>query len=210
MSSIVIALALALTVALAIIIGARLKRGSWELVIAAMLVAVGGVIWQGSGGQPGAPRAASEGDARFDEQMVKRRQALGARFGPEGSYLTMADGFSRRGKTAQAVDTINAGLKQYPQSVTLWVALGNALVAHSDGQLTPAADYAFERAGALEPQAPVLLYFRGLALAQSGQFEGAKAQWQALLPLLKPDAELHGELTENIALLDRLMAGQGG
>ena len=59
-------------------------------------------------------------------------------------------------------------------SPALWVGLGNALVAHGEGLVSPAAAFAYRRAAQIAPEDPQAPYFYGLALAKSGQIARAK------------------------------------
>ena len=86
--------------------------------------------------------------------------------------------------------------------------LGNALVAHANGQLSPAAEYAFRRAIRLDPEGPAPRYFFGLALAQSGQFKQAKDLWTQLLASAPEGSAWKTDLENNLAMLDRAIAGE--
>src|SRR3546814_2694554 len=87
----------------------------------------------------------------------------------------MSDGFARTGKTELAAKTLEKGLEKYPDNVDLWVGLGNALVAHGGGMMSPAAALAFDEAAKRDPAHPAPPFFAGLAMAQSGDLKGAEA-----------------------------------
>ncbi|MCB2064170.1 MAG: tetratricopeptide repeat protein, partial [Novosphingobium sp.] len=95
-----------------------------------------------------------------------------------------------------------------PKNAQAWLALGNALVAHADGLLTPAALHAYSNAERAAPESPGPPYFLGLALAQSGRFAEARELWADLLERTPDDAPWREMLTERLARLDLLIAMQ--
>lgn len=188
---------------------ARPQGGTGEMILAALLIGVAGYAWQGSPGLAGAPRAAVKAQGKVDEEMVNLRQSLGDKFSDASKYLVMSDGLARAGMTEDAANILSgSGLKQYPQDANLWLGLGNALVAHANGQLSPAAEYAFRRAIRLDPEGPAPRYFFGLALAQSGQFKQAKDLWTQLLASAPEGSAWKTDLENNLAMLDRAIAGE--
>lgn len=184
----------------------RVPRMSWELIGAALLLGLAGYAWQGSPGQPGTPVAARPDTAEFDPALIEQRRAIMGRFGTEAVWIDTADAYGRYGSTRAAVSVMLGGVRQYPKSADLWVGLGNALVNHADGMITPAAQYAFERAAALSPQHPGPPFFMGLAMAQSGQLEGAEALWSALLARTPPEAPWRADLERRLTMLRQVLA----
>ena len=80
-----------------------------------------------------------------------------------------------------ATAAIRAGLAKSPNSADLWVGLGNALLVHGDGQMSPASQFAFEKAASLSPNHPGPPFFLGLGLAQAGKLDEAGEVWRGLL-----------------------------
>ena len=74
--------------------------------------------------------------------------------------------------------------------------------------MTPAAEYAFDRAQALAPNNPAPLFFRGMALAQGGQFVEAEAAWRQTLAMLPANASWRSLVEERLELVQQLRAMQ--
>lgn len=211
MTGLFIAGGLALLAAIGLALATRVGRVGWEPIAAALLVGIAGYAWQGRPALAGHP--VSPTDARvvkFDEGMAERRRAMGERVSPAGRWLVMSDGLARAGKTEDAANILVAAVRNEPKDANLWVGLGNALVLHGEGVLSPSAEYAFQQALRLDPAAPSPRFFYGLALAQSGKLEPARDMWARLAASLPEGTPFRGELERNIASIDALLARQGG
>jgi len=101
--------------------------------------------------------------------------------------MTISEGFASRGQTKDAVGVMNSAVRARPTDYAMWVGLGNALADHA-GTLTPAAQFAFERAAQLAPGHPAPPFFLGLAEARSGQPAKALERWRAILARAPADA----------------------
>ncbi len=210
MTGILIAMGLALLTGVAIKFGARLPVRDMAAPAAALLLGLAGYAWQGSPALPGHEVAASDNAGKFDERLAEKRRSIGERLGPASKWLIMSDGIARQGNSEDAANILTSGLKDMPEDADLWVGLGNALLSHGGGRLSPGADYAYRQALRYDPDGISPPYFYGLALAQSGQFDSAKEIWAELAGRLPEDAELRAELVRNIAMLNRLAAAQSG
>lgn len=206
MTGIYIAIALALLSAAAIMLLGRVSFAAMLAPAAALMVGLAGYAWQGHPGLSGHPVSATKTGSDFNEEMAQKRRELGARFGDSAKWLTVSDGLARAGNTKDAANVLVSALRSDPDNAELWVGLGNALLAHGDGMLSPAAQDAYQRALTLDPDGVSANYFYGLALAQSGQFDAGKSIWTHLISLLPQKAELRGELARNVALIDALIA----
>lgn len=193
--------------ALLIAVG-RIPRMSWELTAAAVLLGLAGYAWQGGPGLPGRPKMASASTDRgkFDEQLAERRRGMAERYGKAGQWLMLSDGLGRQGKTKEAANVLLAGLKQTPDDPNLWLGLGNALIAHAGGVVSPSADFAYRRAMTLDPDAPAPPYFYGLALVRAGQLQAAKELWAPLAARAPEGSEIKAELELSIARIDAMLA----
>ncbi|MEO7246974.1 MAG: tetratricopeptide repeat protein [Novosphingobium sp.] len=189
----------------------RLPRKGWEAAGAALVLGIAGYFLQGSPRQPGAPREPAEkvtsGDAAA---AIAERQKLNGAGPAANSALVTADAFARHGQFADAAEMLRGTVHKDPGNGQAWLALANALVQHSEGNLSPAALYAFNRAGALDPANPGPPFFLGLALAQSGRLADGRAIWAALLARSPADAPWRNDLSARMAELDAFIARQNG
>lgn len=207
MMGLLIACGVALMTGLLIWRFGRLHRGTIELVGAALLIGIAGYAWQGRPGEPGQPvKAVTEG-VEIDPALVAQRKALTGQFGTEAQWLDYADTLERLGQTRLAVVAMQSGLRENPKSANLWVGLGNALVVHGGGMMSPSAEFAFQRAADLAPEHPGPPFFFGLALAQSGRFDDADRIWTALLARTPPDAPWRADLVSRLNELKQQKAG---
>ncbi|BEV01356.1 tetratricopeptide repeat protein [Novosphingobium olei] len=187
----------------------RIPRAGWEIAGAALLFGVAGYALQGHPGYAGAPKQAVETDKTADSALLKQRQEMGDAFGKGATWLTLADALSRQGQFRAAADVLKTAVEKNPEDADLWVAYGNALVGHSDGLITPAAQFAFQKAAQIAPDHPGPPFFMGLALAQSGKLADARAIWAELLRRSPADAPYRADLESRLARLDQMLAASG-
>ncbi|WP_240504583.1 tetratricopeptide repeat protein [Tsuneonella mangrovi] len=183
----------------------RLPRGGWTLFAAALVFGLAGYAHQGSPGLAGSPRPATTNETKTGTAMVEGRREL---FGPvpPSSYVTMADGFARRGQFADAAGILRAGVDKDPNDVEAWLALANALVEQAEGKVTPAALYAYKRAQTLAPDNPGPGFFLGVALIRTGQLDKARGLWAEMLKNAPADAPWRPMLADRVEALDMLIA----
>ncbi|WP_066555234.1 tetratricopeptide repeat protein [Croceicoccus bisphenolivorans] len=189
----------------------KLPRGGREFAGAALLLGLSGYALQGSPSEPGSPTAPRENAESGQAALIEARRAMGDEFGEGRNYLITADAFARAGQFGAAATLLRGATRKTPNDPDVWLALGNALVGHADGIITPAALYAFQKAADIAPDHPGPPFFTGLALAQSGQFEDARAIWQKLLDRPgEEDAPWRADLAARLARLDAIIAQQQG
>ena len=185
---------------------AGLDRNGLQFLASALLLAMAGYAWQGSPGLAGSPKRVSAVESVPDSLFTRMRHDLFGRFDAADSWLIRAESYQRTGDAAGGAMMIRQGLKQNPRSVALWVGYGNALVLHSDGMMTPAAQLAFQRAAEVAPNHPGPKFFYGLALAQGGRFDEAERVWRELLATAPPSANWRGAIERQLEALQQARA----
>jgi cytochrome c-type biogenesis protein CcmH len=178
--------------------GLGVRGGLLTASAAALFLGASGYALQGRPGVPGAPAVAGEGHDIVP--LTDARHAFYGHFTPAESWLRISEALARDGKSEDAVGVLQNAVKRYPGDPQLWVGLGNALVDHARG-LTPPAELAFQRAAQMAPGHPGALFFYGLALARSGDRQGAVAQWQRILMTAPKDAEWRPLVEQSVAAL---------
>ncbi|VWX56562.1 tetratricopeptide repeat protein [Sphingorhabdus sp. 109] len=199
----IILLLLVLLCAGALIILGKLSRQTFEITAAALLLGVAGYAWQGHPGMAGVSVEPTEKPISFDGDSIEARNEMGERFGTARDWLVFSDSLNRAGKHGAAANYLRNGVKEHPEDPDLWVGLGNALVVHADGVITPAAQFAFQKAADLSPEHPGPPFFLGLAYAQSGKIDQARAIWKELLERSSEDAPWRADLESRLAAMER-------
>jgi cytochrome c-type biogenesis protein CcmH len=184
----------------------KLPRSVWMLFSAALLFGLAGYALQGSPGLPDAPASPPGKDAvETGELMVKARRE----FYPEGQlpsrFVVTADAFARRGQFELAANFLRNAVTENPNDGEAWLALGNALVEHAEGNLTAAALYAYSRSEQVSPGSPGPTYFVGLAFWRSGDPGRTRALWADLLAKAPPDAPWRPIIADRLARLEAMM-----
>lgn len=182
----------------------KLPRSAYELTGAALLLGIAGYAWQGHPGMAGVSVEPTEKPNSFDEDTIASRNEMGERFGTAREWLVFSDSLNRDGKHGSAANYLRNGVKEHPEDPDLWVGLGNALVVHADGVITPAAQYAFQQAADISPEHPGPPFFLGMAYAQSGKLDQARAVWTELLERSAEDAPWRADLESRLASLNRM------
>ncbi len=156
---------------------AKPSKAATQFTAAFLMLGLAGYAWQGRPDVAAAPLSARTKPVSTDGSV---RRFVSSRFGVAGETLGYSDAWLKAGRPDLAVRTIKIGLMKAPNSPDLWLALGGALSAASDGVITPAAQYAFARARNFAPQHPGVLFFDGLYAAQTDDVAGAAKAWMAL------------------------------
>jgi cytochrome c-type biogenesis protein CcmH/NrfG len=165
-----------------------------------------GYAWQG---RPSLPAKVAPPPAREqlpESEFAASREGMLGRFDSAAQWLTLAESYQRGGDTRSGVGIIRSGLRKSPRDADLWVGLGNALVIHADGMMTPSAELAFRRASEIAPDHPGPKFFYGLALAQGGKFDEAEAIWRGILETAPPDASWRPMVEERLAMIGQARA----
>ena len=200
----IIIFVLVLICAAALIWLGKLSRTTYEITAAALLLGVAGYAWQGNPGMAGVSVEPKEAPNSFDDTTIDARNELGERFGTAQEWLVFSDSLNRSGKHGAAANYLRNGVKEHPEDPDLWVGLGNALVVHANGVITPAAQFAFQKAADLSPEHPGPPFFLGLAYAQSGKIDQARAIWTELLARSSEDAPWREDLESRLATMEQI------
>jgi cytochrome c-type biogenesis protein CcmH len=167
---------------------------------AALLLGASGYALQGRPSLPGTAAQAREQRDVFP--LTDARHAFFGHFTAAESWLRMSEALARDGKTEDAVGILQNAARRYPGDPQLWIGLGNALVDHGRG-LTPPAEFAYRRAAELVPGHPAAPFFYGLALARTGDRQGAVAIWRRILASAPRDAEWRPLVEQGVAALSQ-------
>jgi cytochrome c-type biogenesis protein CcmH len=178
----------------------RVRGGLLTATAAALLIGASGYAFQGRPGLPGVPAQGREGRDVFP--LTDARHAFFGHFSPAESWLRISEALARNGRSEDSVGILQNAVRRYPGDAQLWIGLGNALADHAHG-LTPAAELAYRRAAEVAPGYPAPRFFYGLALARSGDREGALAQWREILATAPPDASWRPLVEQGVAALSR-------
>lgn len=180
----------------------RLPRRAWTTLAAALALGLAGYAYQGHPDWPGAPASPRKTDAQLGSALIESRKAMiGEAVRSRNPKVLTADAFARNGDYATAAELLNGAVRDNPRDAEAWLALGNALVEHAGGALTPPALLAYRRAQEADPKGAGPGYFLGLGLIRSGRMEEASQVWRATLASAAPAAAGRAQLQ---LLLDRL------
>jgi cytochrome c-type biogenesis protein CcmH len=165
----------------------------WLILLLLLAASLGALWWSGVRGGllTAAAAALLLGGAGY---------AFFGNFTPAESWLRISEALARSGNTEDAVGILQNAVQRYPGDAQLWTGLGNALVDHAHG-LTPPAEYAYRRAAELSPGYPAPTFFYGLALARSGDQQGAVELWKQLLTTAPPGASWRPLVEQGVAAL---------
>ena len=194
-----LALAVLLGVTALLLFALGTRGALLKLAAAALMAGSAGYALQGRPGLSSSLHNAESEAAALP--LTRLRHAFFGSFTPSGRWFIVADAYAQRGQTDQAVSIMRAAVREHPKDVELWVGLGNALVDHA-GVLTAASQLAYARAMTLAPEHPAAPFFLGLALARSGDREGAARVWRELLAKSPADAGWRPLVEDVLAALE--------
>lgn len=182
-------------------------RSGWAILATALVLGLAGYASQASPDTPAAPAAGgTQGEAPAWSVVDDRKLMVGQAERSNSDKLLVADAFARRGRYADAAVILRGAVADDPRDGEAWLALGNALVEHADGALTPPALLAYRRAIAADPGGTGPGYFLGFALIRQGRFAEAREVWASTLAGARDDAAGRTELQQRLGRLDELIA----
>lgn len=193
--------------ALAILAFVKGRQQLWQPVMATVVLAMAGYAWQGRPALPSAPAQPIAAEQGAAEALLKMRGDMDQNYGVAKMWLVTADGFARDGSYGAAAGYIQAGLREHPDNADLWSALGLVMMLASDGELTPPAKLAFDKARKLAPNLPAPDYFEGLAALFERKPDQTIAKWKLLLERVTPKAKWRPAVESQLAGLESLLNG---
>jgi len=202
-----LALAILSSASLALLVwNVRASKALWQVAAAAILLGMTGYALQGRPDlppSPAKPLAASEVAA---VQLVELRAEMDQSFGRAKRWLVTADSFAKQGEYKLSASYIQSGLRSEPQNPDLWSALGLQLMLASEGQMSPPAQLAFDKARAIRPNYPAPYYFAGLARLFAGDLDGAILLWEKTVALATPQAKWKARIESQLQSAKLLQA----
>ncbi|WP_133303923.1 cytochrome C biosynthesis protein [Aurantiacibacter aquimixticola] len=198
--------AIALALAAFALAAWRLDKRMWTSMAMVLALGLAGYAWQASPNIPAAPKSAQRDVSAGDlDVAAQRREFIGEPLQSRADLMFPADAMARRGRSAEAAALLTGITKQNPWDFEAWVALGNALVDHADGAITPPALYAYRQAAAIAPGNPAPAYFIGASMIRQGRFREAQAVWAEALRNAPEDAVGRDGLEFRLRRLDALL-----
>ena len=184
----------------------RASKGLWQIGAAAVLLGMTGYALQGRPSAPSSPAKPLEGSEVAATQLVDIRADMDQSFGSAKRWLVTADSFAKQGDYTLSASYIQAGLRKDPNNPDLWSALGLQLMLASEGQMSPPAQLAFDKARAIRPSYPAPYYFAGLARLFAGDLDGAILLWEKTMSLATPQAKWKARIESQLQAAKALQA----
>jgi cytochrome c-type biogenesis protein CcmH len=197
--------------------GAAAPRASsrWALAALLVLLLAGSLYWQlGRPDLPAAPFAGRADEPRLaerdagepgmpsvEELTPQLEQRVAERPDDLQAWQRLGRAYELSGRYEEAVGARRRALALADGDAQAHAALGEALVMANGGTVTPAAAVEFARALALDGADPRARFYRGLALLQEGDRQGAYDAWAALVASSPGDAPWLPELQRRVAAL---------
>jgi len=174
--------------------GATPTSGSHRrsVALAALLVvsfgSAGTYLSLGSPTLPGQPLASRDPGQSIDGMIAQVEGHLARNPNDGRGWEVIAPVYLRIGRVEDAIKARRKALALNGETSERHAGLGEALVAASDGKITPEAKKSFARAVELDGGNIKARYFLGLAAEQDGQPAAALEIWRAMLAGAPPDA----------------------
>ena len=182
------------------------RRSLWSMIGSALMLAGAGYALQGHptlAASPARPQVVADAT---DPELLDLRDRMLGRFTGDGAYVVAADAMERVGEQRSAVSVILVGLHKIPNSLLLWVGLGNALVTHDGEQVSPPALFAYQQAARISPRHPAPPFFLGQAYVEAGRYAEAQRYWARALALSPAGTSYRRDIALRLAILDRFLA----
>ena len=120
------------------------------------------------------PAPQEKPDKKSVSQVASARDRLIAgRLQSLSDWAAYISALNQSGQTLQAVAFLNNALQRAPDNPLLWAILGETLVIHSEGHVSPAALYAFDMTHNILPGHPAVHYYRAMAAIEDARPDDA-------------------------------------
>jgi cytochrome c-type biogenesis protein CcmH/NrfG len=190
----------------AVILLGRVSKALWQVAAAAILLGMTGYALTGRPNTPASPAKSLVAEEGAALQLIETRAEMDQSFSAAKRWLVTADSFAKQGDYHLSAAYIQAGLRKNPNNPDLWSALGLQLMLASQGQMSPPAQLAFDKARTIQPNYPAPYYFAGLSRLFGGDVNGAILLWEKALSMASPNAKwkprLESQLNAAKALRD--------
>ncbi len=186
----------------------RLSTGALSVTGAALSLGLVGYALQGSPSLPSAPVAPKSAPPANIGIAANAKADLIGKVGGEADTLAQADAYFKIDRPDLAARVLRLALDKHPESPGLWTGLGNAMVAHDQGLLSPAAEFCYRRALTLVPGYPGALYFYAMALAQNDRPADARPLFTELVRQMPADMPLRAQLLADLKKDGLVEAGE--
>ncbi|MBX7526466.1 tetratricopeptide repeat protein [Qipengyuania vesicularis] len=198
-------IAIAVLSFLAAILLLRVRKGGWTLLGATLLFGLTGYALQGSPDQPSSPGQAEQQQAVDGELLIEARREFFDTSQFPSRWIVTGDSYMRRGDFDAAAGFYRNAIEEAPGDIEAWLGLGIALVEHAEGNLTPAALHAFERAQELDETNGGPRYFLGLSWLRAREIDRTLELWREALAAAPDDAPWRESLALRLGALETML-----
>lgn len=183
----------------------RNHRGLWTLLAAVIVFGLAGYAWQGMPNYPSAPALASPEEVGGNAGLVDARREFFSPSDVPSNFVTVADGFARRGDFGGAARLLQGVVANNPEDGEAWLALAIALTEHAGGNTTKPAALAMGQARIKLPGNTGPAFFEGVNALREGDLLQARKLWVEGLQQSDEDAEGREFVAERVLGLDQLV-----
>jgi cytochrome c-type biogenesis protein CcmH len=184
----------------------RQRKQAWSAIAATLMLALAGYALQGRAALPSAPAQVQKRDNAAFDTLIAMRADMDQQFSRSKQWLTMSDSLARDGKFSMSAAFLQSAIRKNPRNGDLWAGLGLVMMLSGEGNMSPAAEYAFAKTRALSPRHPAPDYYEGLVALFNGDVGKTVKLWESLLKNAPPKAKWRPKLESQLVGLRTLVA----
>jgi cytochrome c-type biogenesis protein CcmH len=184
------------------------RRKVWSAIAATLMLALAGYAIQGRPSLESAPAQSQKKDDAAFEALIAMRADMDQQFSGSKQWLVMSDSFARDGNFSMSAAFLQSAIKKNPRNGDLWAGLGLVLMLSGDGNMSPAANFAFAKTRALSPNHPAPDYYEGLATLFNGDPVKTLKLWESLVERGPKTAKWRPKLESQLAGLKTLLSSR--